>query len=267
MSQIYFHHIPKTSGAYVFKNIYDGGLSEELKKNNLTLYIDNKYLINDVDEKSIAKANFVYGHYGYRPYLINNNFKSFTIIRDPAKRLMSHYISIWKYEKIIKRYPENLIESPLKFLDFWLENENDMAAKSNFQSKFLCNDLSQDIINKLKPIHRLEEGLDSPEHFSQIFPYAWGITDKCPEVKDVIEVLNKINLVATTETIDSRLNDILYFINSNLNIQIQRLYMDKYNTNPESSALFNSLSKFQLEKIYSLNKIDYEIWDYAKNIT
>lgn len=266
MNQVYFHHIPKTSGAYVFKNIYDGGLVEEFNKNKLTLYIDNKYLINDVDEESIKGANFVYGHYGYRPYLINNSFKSFTIIRDPAKRLISHFISIWKYERIVKRYPDTLISSPLIFLDFWLNNEEDLAAKSNFQSKFLCNNLSQQVIDSLKPIHRLEEQLDSPEHFSKIFPNSWGIENINPSKNNVIDLLNKMSVVATTENIENKIDDIINFINNSFNIKLNRKYIDRYNINLGSQHLFNNLTKNQLKKIHDLNELDYEVWEYAKRI-
>lgn len=109
---IYFFHIPKTSGRYIFANVF-----------NILKY--------DLIEKRGQASDKLktFGHRALTP-IDNNEIFSLLILRDPVQRTISHYLHIYE-----KKLTNNIKKDKKMFFKF-LNNENGNKLK-NYQCKYI----------------------------------------------------------------------------------------------------------------------------------
>jgi hypothetical protein len=263
---IYFHHIPKTAGSLTFTNLNHGGLKYQLQEKGLIYHQDRNHIINLLDEDEISKASFINGHYAANPYYINPKVVGITIIRDPAARIISHFWWFLEYEKYFNKYDKKDMEDRLKFFDIWINNNEDMHIKSNFQAKFLVNKLDDEVIKNNYPIYRGEmEELSPRIDHAKVYKIGWGVDNKDVTLEEAHCMLNKMAIVAKTETINKDMNTIIDFINKYLNLNVINPNIEKYNVNEATKDFYASLPKQNLEKILELNQIDYSLWESPRS--
>lgn len=259
---LYFHHIPKTAGALTFTSLNHGGLKDQLQSKGLIYHQDRNHIINILDEDEISRASFINGHYASDPYYINPNTLGITIIRDPAARVISHFWWFLEYEKYFDKYNKEDMEDRLRFFDIWINNNEDMHIKSNFQAKFLVNRLDKNVINNNSPIYRGElEHLSPRVDHAKVYKIGWGVDNSDITLEQSLDALCKMAIVAKTENINNDLNRIIDFINDYLNLNVINPNIEKHNVNESTKEFYKNLPKQNLDRIRELNPIDYSLWE------
>jgi len=263
---LYFHHIPKTAGALTFTSLNHGGLKDQIQKKGLIYHQDRNHIINLLDEDEISRASFINGHYAADPYYINPNTLGITVIRNPARRIVSHFWWFLEYEKYFDKYKKEDMDDRLKFFDIWINNEEDMHIKSNFQAKFLVNKLDQNVIKNNYPIYRgdLEELSPRIDH-AKVYKIGWGVDNTEVTLQQAESMLEKMAVVARTETINNDMNKIIEFINDYLDLNVINPNIEKHNVNEATKEFFSNLSQQNLKRIEEFNQIDYSLWEDVKS--
>lgn len=263
---VYFHHIPKTAGAFTFKSLADGGLIDELNKKGLTFYEDTFHIINLLEEDKIVNSNFINGHFAADPYYINPNTVGFTVIRNPVARIVSHFWWFFEYEKYFNKYSESDMESREKFFDIWINNDEDMHIKSNYQAKFLVNKLSKDSILQNYPIYRGEWEYKSPRvKQATTYKIGWGVDNKEVTEDQALAFLKQMPVAVCSENISKDIDIVISFINDYLHTDIKNPHIDKHNVNESTGDFIKNLKPSHIRRIEELNNVDYSLWDSVKS--
>jgi hypothetical protein len=239
LNKFYFNHIPKTGGRFISdiivksdsKKIYQLAPKEKI---NI-----NRYNASDV----------ITGHLGIEPNKIYSNINTIVCLRDPIKRLVSHYCEFTKLEK------DNGIEDFKKWL---FDDSLDIDIKSNYQSKFFTNTRNPFILEDNPKVM----GAEAKEFVRS----GWGLIQDKPSYDIAKKYIDQSILVLITE----KLSGSIKLLSNTLNIPISNhpdfFILHKHN-NKDSDILFNSLNNKDIEKIKNMNSIDFEIYEYAKSIS
>lgn len=236
-------HLSRTGGKSIVSSIlrskkYDYIQASKIFTRNLRLNT-NKDKMDDLlyflRSNKQNKPLFVTGHVDLNPYFYFNNYKIFTILRNPLDRFKSHLSAVidTPQDKAYKEILENF-----KSIDSFLKYPLDSIAKINQSNLsthnketlllFMSNGQSRQIAN---------------------IPYNVEITDS--DLLDItLEKLSKIDLISTSE-------------NLNLNFPLLKIFLNLpfYYHLPEVNI--SNSNKFNNEinnEFYKLNKIDFFIW-------
>jgi hypothetical protein len=182
------------------------------------------------------KITFSMNHSGWLN--VSDNTYTLTCLRDPVKRTVSHFCHYAKLNSL----PVSLFE-----LDKWLDiNQNSIY---NFQSKFLF----------YYPSDKKYFGSDFLQYFDD--PNFLKISNISNN--DLIHKIKNINIVLNEKHLNiEKCNVILNKIINDFNIvdfKMTKPY-NVYNINNKSSYLYKKLSKEKIESLYSLNKIDSDLY-------
>ena len=249
--QIYHYHIPKTGGIYIVNNLKESGF---FHTPNLLMYQGTEKANFDyLDYETMKLSNYIHGHFGIEPLDIIDNLLSYTTLRNPVTRVISHFSMIHfpiKTSNIMKVFNE------------WVHNDNiDYLVKNNLQSRFLTNPSSKEYIKQHYDIRFSTHVEEDRQYWRDGF----AIDTKDPRYDDAKNNLNKISIVGKMENMDEFMNRLYMFINENFKTSL------KYNNiaEPKKHKRFSKLSKYiqnniqpyEVKKIIDLNTIDMNLWE------
>ena len=136
---IFFFHIPKTAGS-TLRNL--------LREHFAPTYVCPTWswtTLLDLDKAELARYKLFQGHYyGQSGFVISQPCFSFTILRDPIERALSHYGHV-------VRDPEHYLHQramALGSLDAYLEDPVTKMTVSNFQARMLALDVDIEAVYK-----------------------------------------------------------------------------------------------------------------------
>lgn len=188
---IYFLHIPKTSGMKMQYELLEFSKSK-LAKNSPSVYLPGEFEF--VFNPDIANHyNIICGHFGRNPIDSVNNLFTFSILRNPFEQ----YLSLAKYAAA-----QQSIEFTEEFLDLFITNNNDffsqfegMSGCDNPQSSFLFSKTSY--IEKLPEYIEKVVFIDRPKSYADMEEKLVGITIGTVEKRFLL--VNEVNKVLRKE--------------------------------------------------------------------
>jgi hypothetical protein len=206
-----------------------------------------------LDYETMKLSNYIHGHFGSEPFDVIKDLSSYTTLRDPVTRVISHFSMIHfpiKTSNIMKVFNE------------WVHDDDvDYIVKSNLQARFLSNPLSKEYINK-NYNSRLSTHIEEDRHY---WKSGFAIDDKELTYEIAKDNLNKISVVGKMENMDKFMDSLYLFINEKFKINL------KYNnvSEPVKHKRFSKLSKYiqkniqsyEVKKITDLNTIDMNLWE------
>ena len=247
-------HIPKTGGTYFRENLLKS-IEPGLKANGVKLNPDGNGGISDI------ALTPTFHWCWFEPFIEDSTF-IFTSLRDPAKRIISHYA--WQASRVIT-YGKNTASYDINKNNFfkWFET-NDKVFK-NFQSKNLVYYNSDHSIYKEASI----EGWDkngSPKINSFLFDDDFINFEISSTV--LLSNIKRINIIVRSEDL-SKLDyqyKVLDRISEAFEIpKKESPEFNKYgNQNQLSKTLFDQFTQKELNKLYEHSSIDSNI--YFSNI-
>jgi hypothetical protein len=251
IKSIYHLHIPKTGGIYIVNNLRMSGFFDI---ENLSIYQGTEKANFDyLDYETIKLSNYIHGHFGIEPFNVINDLSSYTTLRNPINRVISHFSMIHfpiKASNIMKVFNE------------WVHNDDvDYMVKNNLQARFLSNPLSKEYINKNYKDRFSTDVSKDRDYWRSGF----AIDTKEPTYKESKHILNSISVIGRLEKIDTFMNNLYSFINDTFKINLE------YNSYPEprKHKRFSGLSKYiqknikpyEIKKLTDLNTIDMNLWE------
>ncbi len=181
-----------------------------------------------------------YGHASFKP-LDGNNVLSFTVLRDPIARTISHYQHIYR-----NYLTGDIQEYKKEFLDFMFNNPTKEIV--DYQTKFISYDGDDKIIDIdglcLKETLDKSDVALAKERLSKV-DYLFKMDDINHETaKKSLELIRKhFNLEPKSEYLESTLYNII---------------------NPKSKLFRESLTAKEISMLESLMHNDYEIYNNSK---
>ena len=220
---LWFFHIPKTAGRFFYANVIR--------------LLEHDFIASGQQYTDIVNG---YGHTSFKP-LDNNNILSFSILRDPISRTISHYQHIYR-----KHLTGDIKEYKKEFLDFMFNNPTKEIV--DYQTKFISYNGNEKIID-IDGICLSDKVEDSDlalakERLSKV-DYLFKMNDiNHDTAKKSLELSRKhFNLEPKTEYLDSTLHNII---------------------NPKSKLFRESLTPKEVSLLESLMHNDYELYHTAK---
>lgn len=224
-NSFYFLHIPKTGGKY-FINSYLSAMEPIFNKNKIEILYRE------------------YGHMFWRQEIKDSTY-IFTTMRDPIKRIVSHYCHITEMlDNLGKNHGYEAI--PETFI-LWVKHREKMI--SNFQAKsFLYSniDFKKEYTYKMHKNEELEFEIDKEELYKNF---------------------NRVNLKVKIESFEDNKEKIINKIFYDLGISdvIADTYVNKFE-NSYSNILYNSLNEEDKQYLRSILEIDYELYNSIGDI-
>jgi hypothetical protein len=219
----YFFHIPKTAGRFFYANV--------------VRLIEHDFIASGKQYTDIVNG---YGHASFKP-LDGNNVLSFTVLRDPIARTISHYQHIYR-----NYLTGDIQEYKKEFLDFMFNNPTKEIV--DYQTKFISYDGDDKIIDIdglcLKETLDKSDVALAKERLSKV-DYLFKMDDINHETaKKSLELIRKhFNLEPKSEYLESTLYNII---------------------NPKSKLFRESLTAKEISMLESLMHNDYEIYNNSK---
>jgi hypothetical protein len=227
---IYHLHIPRTSGIFISKHVYE--YSKENNKNFFARNHSTKVILED-----FKKQDYITGHYGLTP--IPYSQKTFAILRNPTERSFSYMKYIWQGFYSYMNIDEAFM--------FFLTDKKIQEAISNQQSKFLTSELNVEEYNK--NIHDINKHVIS----------GWSLINKEIDKNSVIKSIkdNKIKILFFE---DKDLYKKVFNIFELNNIENINFYEKKNSSIPVDLEIYQKY----YDKIYEINKIDIDVYNFLK---
>lgn len=251
--KIYHNHIPRTGGNYLRDVVYYS-LNPKMHIRHPD-YFYKSLSLSDLD------CDFISGHFGIEPLMLDPSIKSFTLLRNPINRLVSHF-SVNKYYFNSKEEYDGLSE--YEVFKKWINNEEEMISKSNFQARYLTNGLDNSI-EELIVLDRKNETKEEMDRLHDItMVHGWGITKNEPTYEEALDSLNNMIAFGATENEDNFASRLISKINDlmDTNHELKNPFGFK-NEEPSSIVLLEQLTEDDIRVISSYNQIDFKLWDYV----
>lgn len=227
---IYHLHVPRTSGTYIKNNVLP-----HLITGGVEHFASNRSYI---DTNLIKNSKFVIGHFGLMPLDYMNDPEVFCILRDPVER----FISDFKYMVNITDR-RGSVEEKLNHLLY--ENQSEM--QSNVQSKFLSGKTNIAKFN-IEPARYVHSARNT-----------WFIEDYSKDINTIKRNIDRFNCY-TMDNHEAFKIDFNNSLNKNFGFKTFK-HSDKTN---ESKDVGISLTKEQIDRIYELNSLDMEVYEYVQ---
>ena len=209
-------HIPKTGGRFVSMNIFP--------------FIEQIIQVNNLNKN---RFTFESSHRGIYPLDLYKNCYSFSLMRNPVERTISHFLFFNKNdESKINKKTKNI------FLD-WLENNEFIR---NYQSKYFLI------------------------HDKNIYENINEVKLKTIKKEDVVQNIKKIQKLYKTENIDNKMIQEIFKLTIG-HCELSQYYKVRpivsipSQKNYKSSELFKIISKKEKSLIENYNKIDMDIYN------
>ena len=224
-------------------------ISPIVSHKNIVPYFRESSYFEDINESNLMSSNFISGHFGNIPIQIDNSVKVVTTLRNPIKRIISHYVKA--YDKSIK--------NPVKDFENWILSDLDYKAKNNMQSRFLINGFSDKYIGKTI---RLSE-TDLINNFRSD---SWGIGDVDPTIESANNAIKEMLLVGKTESLTLFINNLSEIMFDFYKIDPFMINMNqKKNSNSMSDYIYTDIDTEIVKIIEENNKIDFNLWESIKH--
>jgi len=246
----YFMHLNKTSGVSLNNELYHFFHNKIIYNNNIGL----------IDKNQILGSSLITGHFGNYPINIykdaSKTLNSFTILRNPIDRVISHFLHYMNISNSIK----NLTIEELESFIYLCPN-----ASSNHQSKYITspidhiasNKSANDFLNKEKSLRDcLLDSKNSIQFMSN--------TNKEAFWKDSI---NNFFLIGTMENRENFTAKLFDFLNKKgYSGEPKKYFSNIGEKNNYITEFIKSIPDSILNKIVEINNHDIEMYEYVKSI-
>jgi hypothetical protein len=225
MNSFYFLHIFKTAGRFFEQNV-------------ITM-LQPTFVENNIEE--IFKNSEQYKINGHGCWFSGISDKTYicSILRDPVKRLVSHYAHERTLNFNAEIFDNSITLNKKDFLDWYEQNSH----YNNYQVKnFLVDEKWQDNKNPYETLYFVD--IDKEKLNSK---------------------LNKTNLLLRSEKLSNNVNLIKNLIIEDMQLKPKHNFsFNEINKpvfkNEKSFELFSQLNDFEKNKIYESNKIDSDLY-------
>jgi Sulfotransferase family len=225
---IYFLHIPKSAGRYVYHCAL-APMESIIVENNIRI---------DVHHTSGANA-----HQMWCKVLIDDFTYIISSFRDPVERLVSHYCHVMTLNKMGLKIADKEVKPISKelFLEWVEENKNPQA---DFQAKNFLLETTQTLTT---------------------FDFKALFTDVVVTEKDIKAKLKRTNLLIRSEDLTEEntkklRQKILLDLNIDADISDIPIPINPYFTNELSAEIYKQLTEDEKAKLYALNPLDTKIY-------
>jgi hypothetical protein len=225
INPIYFYHIPKTSGRFLYVNLF--------------LILEHELLSRGIDYGDILKG---YGHRSFKD-LDSNQIVGITILREPIERTISHYLHLLNVQ-----LSDDTKTDKEKFINFLLENPNHEII--NYQTKYISYSGNSESINLYDNLLSSEiTNFDlniAKERVSKI-NYIFNMGQQGEELIKYmrLELCNHLNITLSTEVENTKL-------------------CFQTTVNPESKYLHESLTNTEKNIIQNIMNYDMNLYYSTK---
>lgn len=262
MKKLYFLHIPKTAGKFV-----SAGVSKSLLDHANSLYISTHFPNN---KEFLSDKIYISAHAGmYIPENVEDVDVA-TIVRNPIDARASYFNFIYhmyldKREEYVK-----LNTMREKFL-YYLFEDNNFLSHNNYQTRFLCNSSNPKSWDR-KEYFKESSSLLKKYHDGQAFD--WFIDNDKTSVELAISNLSNFKIKNTVERIDLFLESVSSWFMDNHGLSVEFNKNDKINeslskdenNSYSSKDLIEMLSEKEIEKVLTLNSMDYAVYNFVKGM-
>jgi hypothetical protein len=256
-SRLYLLHINKTGGTSVLHSIKD--VIEEAGLPWFPKPEKPQQMIKDFN-------GFVYiqRHLGLFPVGRADNLSIACIFRNPVERIVSNFT--WSFNGFVKDNPKyaNLRTIDEK-LRFYLFHDYDHKPQNNMQTRFVCNSISDELFFDLFNC--------GPGLYHKIKKTNSGfIPDDYTSFELAKQNIRNFEIVGTTEEHEMFLLKVRNWFVFNYNLDftdspIVKSNISKFEFNGHSfssSELLSMLTPKEIERVIDNNKLDMEIYEFAK---
>jgi hypothetical protein len=248
MAKFYFLHIPKTAGTSIFIDV-----ASNINKDKVSMFING----TPPYKKDFLKHDYIQAHIGTYPIGLVEDLTVGCMLRDPVDRSISNFLFI--YEKLLKDDDKYLkyekIEDKLRY---YLFDDEFYFDHRNIQARFICNKPKNNIFNEKVNYKEWSQN--------------WCLENDKTSFEFAKKQLDSFDFVSTTDNFSVFLKNLeswffenysLSFNNKNtLRANESNLY-NKYTT----SNLKELLQKNEIDDIINNNIIDFNLYNYIKNIS
>jgi hypothetical protein len=222
---VWFFHIPKTAGRFFYANVIR--------------LLEHDFIASGQQYTDVVNG---YGHASFKP-LDNNNVLSFSVLRDPIARTISHYQHIYR-----KYLTGDIKEYKKEFLDFMFNNPTKEIV--DYQTKFVSYNGDEKIIDidgvclsdkvSTADLELAKNRLSKVDYLFKMDNINHDVAKKCLEI-----VRNNCKVEPKTDYLESTLHNII---------------------NPKSKLFRESLTKKENLMLRSLMANDYDLYDNSKYV-
>lgn len=245
----YHMHIYKTSGLSTKMDIIDMFFNRQVYANFIGL----------IDKEQMLTSSFITGHFASYPINLfkkyNKKLNSFTIVRDPIERAVSHYL----YESRVSSGESNhSIDGLISFIESNIDTMTDLQTKNMTSTldKIGANHNAQKTLHEDITLHNSFLQLGSTSRFLNNNTYE----DKW---MDHIEKFSLIGTVEEKPKFSKALIDML----EKEGYSQSRYLENNINKNFVSTNDFiKKIPKDVIDKIKDISKNDMAMYDYIKSI-
>jgi hypothetical protein len=243
-TSFYHLHVYKTSGLSLRSNV-------SAMFNGLQCYTN---FIGLYDKEQILSSKLISGHFFRKPIeefkLANKKLHSFTLIRNPIDRMISHYV-----------YESHLYKNPTVSLDGFNEFlYSDERSIKNLQSKNITSSMDTSGSN------RVARALINGDETLEMNFRSLGLTDRHisshTNEHKWIDYISDFSIIGTMDNREK-------FMSSLYNLLISEGYGGSFGPEQfvnKSSTIAKdfkkTLTKDMIDRLYFLNKYDFELYDY-----
>jgi hypothetical protein len=258
-SRLYLLHINKTGGTSVLHSVKD-----VLEKNDLPWYPKP-----EVPQQMISDFNrfaYIQRHIGLYPIGKTENLSIACILRDPVERIVSNFA--WSFKAFVRdnhKYANMLtLEEKLRF---YLFEDNDHMPQNNMQIRFVCNSISEELFYDLF-------NCGPGEYHKHKKTNSGFIPDTFTDIGLAKHNLSSFDIVGTIENHKLFLSRVHKWFEEKYNLEFDEEKDVKSNAslvefNGEqfsSKRIYEMLSQSEIDRVRENNRLDQEIYEYAKNL-
>jgi hypothetical protein len=243
-TSFYHLHIYKTSGLSLRSNISSMFAGLQCYTNFIGLY----------DEKQVLSSKLISGHFFRKPIedfkLANKKLHSFTLVRNPIDRMISHYV----YERHLYRDATVSLDGFNEFL------YSEQRSIENLQSKNITSSMDTEASNIVAKA--LINGEDSLEMNFRILGKTNRHISNHTNEHRWMEYMPDFSLIGTMDNRDrfmSNLNDLLKSENYKGSFGPEQ-FVNKSKT--IAADFKKTLTKDIIDRIYNLNEYDFQLYDH-----
>lgn len=261
--KIYFLHIPKTAGKFISHNI-----KNKLVEENIPYYISTHF---PNDNRFLHSKVYISAHAG--TFIIDEipDIDVATMLREPVSARASYFNFIYPFYLKDRKEYKNINGDKEKFLYYLFEDEN-FLVHNNYQSRFLCNSADSRSWD-LKKFYE-ESQAEMMGKYKNGFAFDWFVGNENTSLDLAMKKVKEFNIVNTLDRVDLFCERINNWFTKNYDISIEFNFNQKinvgvseFNNKKISSDYFiDLLNKKEKEKILELNNIDFEIYNFVKNM-